>query len=261
MNFRLFKFRKCLFVLIFWFPSSPLCSLFLDLSGIHIPDGDFTAVQHRRCLHRAAADRQYSNKNGSDFAHLTTLLWASVLVFRALPAIIRNLVYTCLEPESVSVPKETDGTILGQFTFLVYFPVIITACSSDESQCMYIPVHDQRELSSFLLSSGWKPSGFQCIHFNVKRQHSGKTSIFPKWLIAASVILLYFKVFLRQHSKSAAHWLTRSCGKGSLLFFPSRLYGPQFIWPLVVGLNRVCSDFWKVRFSYSVGSLLLEMHI
>lgn len=69
-------------------------------------------------------------------------------------------------------------SVLGQFTFLVYFPVIVTAWSSDESEC--IPVHDWSELSSFLLSSAWKYSAFQCIHFNVKRQHSSKNSVFAK---------------------------------------------------------------------------------
>lgn len=94
------------------------------------------------------------------------------------------------------------------------------------SACKFLSMTS--ELSSFLLSSGWKFSVFQRIHFNVKRQHSSKNSIFPKWFIHACVILLYLKAFLHEHSKSAVHWLTLPCGKDSLLFFPSRLYGPQF---------------------------------
>lgn len=112
--------------------SPPLCSLFLDLSGIHIPDGDFTAVQHRRCLHRAAADRQYSNKNGSDFAHFSTLLGASVLVFRALLLSSEIWITHAWSQKQFLSQRRQMCSILGQFTFLVYFPVIVIAWSSDE---------------------------------------------------------------------------------------------------------------------------------
>lgn len=32
--------------------------------GIHIPDGTPAPVQHRRCIHSTATDRQYADKNG-----------------------------------------------------------------------------------------------------------------------------------------------------------------------------------------------------
>lgn len=56
----------------FLLPSLLSLFFFCGPLGIHIPDGNFAAVQHRRCLHRAAADRQHSNQNGTGMSHFTT---------------------------------------------------------------------------------------------------------------------------------------------------------------------------------------------
>lgn len=44
------------------------------LEGIHIPDGDPAAVQHRRRLHCAAADGQHSDQNGIPSCHTRFVL-------------------------------------------------------------------------------------------------------------------------------------------------------------------------------------------